>query len=148
MHVLTLHKFTMYVRQHYDASIELMCDKWKIAKRVENPTPGGPEIEYTDNPNRRLYLDESACRDKKELARLNKAFRRRLTRDKKRKTGRRRFGQILTGSTHETVVTGFNGMGDPVPPVWVLNVEKITPSVIKHTTHTYSNTQCTITHST
>ena len=117
------------MRQHYDASLKLHCDKWKIAKRVESPTSDGPEMEYTCDLNRVLYLDESACRDKKEQARLAKAFLNRLTRKRKRKKGRRRFAQVLTVSVHETVVTGFNLVGDAVPPVWVLNVERIAPQV-------------------
>lgn len=118
-----------------------MCDEWKIAKRVESSTRDGPEIHYTDDPNRRLYLDESASKDKKEQARLNKAFNKRLTRKRNRKKGRRRFAQVLTGSTHETVVTGFNGMRDPVPPVWVCNLTTITAAVshpCMHVNHIHS----------
>ena len=33
------------------------------------------------------------------------------------------------GSAHETAVTGFNLTREAVPPVWVLNVERITPAI-------------------
>ena len=34
-----------------------------------------------------------------------------------------------SGSEHETTVTGFNLAGEAVPPVWVLNVARITPAI-------------------
>ena len=109
--------------------VKLLCDRWKIAERVSNPSPGGAEVSFTCDLNRVLFLDESACRDREEQKRISKILLRRLTRAANRKFARRSFVQNMKGSTHETVVTGFTLAGEAVPPVWVINVERITPKV-------------------
>lgn len=118
-----------HTHKHYDEMVKLLCDRWKIAKRVSNPTPGGPEVEFDCDPNRVIFLDETACRDRKEQKRISKVLARRLTRAANRKFARRSFGQNQKGSIHETVVTGFTLKGEVVPPVWVINVERITNKV-------------------
>ena len=85
--------------------VDLLCDKWGIAERVVNPSPDSPgEIKWTCDLNRVLFLDESACRDRKEKARVSRVLRTRLTRSKNRKFSRRSFAQLLKGYSFLEVI--------------------------------------------
>ena len=69
---------TSNMNKWYDEAIGVVCDVWKIAKRVTDPGADA-EITWTTNKSRVFFSDETACKDRKEAERIANKFGDRVT---------------------------------------------------------------------
>lgn len=71
---------TSNINYWYDKATEVLCDKWKIAKRNPGFKGGEPEITWDTDMNRVLFIDETAIKDRNEAMRIANKFKNRITR--------------------------------------------------------------------